>query len=180
MKKILYFVTFLISLPSLSYEEVYLTPEKFINKSFSDQPEQHYFWLTKPHKAKVSTILGRKPSQIRIKYWGKGAQTAWILEEIGKEQPITVGITIEKDRIKSLNVLIYRESRGYEVKQSFFTEQYIGATLDNQLDLSQNIDGITGATLSVRALNKLARVALYLHQQSPFGQDEQTAALDQS
>ncbi|WP_340679580.1 FMN-binding protein, partial [Paraglaciecola sp.] len=35
-----------------------------------------------------------------------------------------------------------------------------------ELQLNQHVDGITGATLSVRALNKLARIALYLHQQS--------------
>ncbi|NVJ60695.1 MAG: FMN-binding protein [Gammaproteobacteria bacterium] len=180
MKALAALFLLMLSFPSFSNEEVYLSPDKFIDKTFSEEPEQHYFWLTKPHKSKVSSILGRKPNQIRIKYWGKGVRTAWILDEIGKEQPITVGITVEEDKIKGLHVLIYRESRGYEVKQSFFTEQYIGATLDKKLDLTQNIDGITGATLSVRALNKLARVALYLHKQSPFSRHEQTAALDKS
>jgi Na+-transporting NADH:ubiquinone oxidoreductase subunit NqrC len=31
--------------------------------------------------------------------------------------------------------------------------------------LDRHIDGISGATLSVNAINKLSRLALYLHQQ---------------
>ena len=35
-------------------------------------------------------------------------------------------------------------------------------------ELDRTIDGISGATLSTRALTKLARLALYLHQRSAF------------
>ncbi|WP_069472977.1 FMN-binding protein [Candidatus Marithrix sp. Canyon 246] len=72
----------------------------------------------------------------------------WILEEIGKKKPITTGIVINKGRIERFKVLIFRETRGWEVCYPFFTNQFKGNSLNN----FSHIDGISGATLSVRAL----------------------------
>ena len=68
-----------------------------------------------------------------------------------------------KWEILEVKVLIFRESRGWEVKYPFFTDQFKGATLVSDNNLDRKIDGITGATLSVNALTKLGRIALLLH-----------------
>lgn len=171
-------VIFIVNLFSLlaAAEEVYLEPSFFIQQQFTETPETKYFWLTKEHKLKLTEITGHKPSKLRIKYWVVGQKSAWILEEIGKEQLITTGISVENGKIQALQVLIYRESRGYEVRQNFFTEQYIGASLDKSLNLDQTIDGITGATLSVRALNTMAKSALYMHANAVTNEEQKTAA----
>jgi len=96
-----------------------------------------------------------------VRFNRKGEHTVWILEEIGKYKPITVGISIRAGEIEKLKVLAYRESHGWEVKQDFFTRQFIGARLSKKWRLDEDVDGISGATLSVRALKKLARLALY-------------------
>ena len=70
---------------------------------------------------------------------------------------------IAKGELKTISVLVYRESRGDEVRHAFFTDQFKNAILTEQYQLDKHIDGITGATLSVRALTKISRVALYLH-----------------
>jgi len=59
-----------------------------------------------------------------------------------------------------MQVLAYRESRGGEVQQDFFTKQFKEARLTENDKLNKKIDGITGATLSVWALQKMARLAL--------------------
>ena len=47
----------------------------------------------------------------------------------------------------------------------FFTRQFVGLTLQaSNSQLSETIDGVTGATLSVKAVKKSARFALLLHQ----------------
>ena len=89
----------------------------------------------------------------------------WILEEIGKEKPITTGIVVRNSQIERVKVLIFREVRGWEVRHDFFTEQFVSAQLDSSHNLDRYIDNVTGATLSVRAVTKLARLALYLHEQ---------------
>jgi len=63
--------------------------------------------------------------------------------------------------IQDVKVLVFRESRGWEVKYPFFTDQFNQVQLNNEKELNKHIDGISGATLSVNALRKLARLALY-------------------
>jgi len=64
-------------------------------------------------------------------------------------------------------VLIFRETRGGEVRYPFFTDQFAGIMLGRDTLLSREIDGISGATLSVNALVKLTRLALLFDQQVP-------------
>ncbi|HFB64933.1 MAG TPA: FMN-binding protein [Aeromonadales bacterium] len=142
---------------------VYQQPAEFLSDVFQKEvPEVNYFWLTGDKKNAVKNILGHAYSKLRLKYWIKKDRIVWILDEIGKEEPITLGIVVKRDHIEQLKVLIYRESRGEEVRHTFFTSQFKGITLDKNKRLSQSIDGITGATLSVRALKRLSRLALWL------------------
>lgn len=149
-------------------EEVFRTPEAFVSDAFGgDVPKPKSVWVTKKRKPAVTAIFGHSHGPKRFRYWGRGERTAWILEEIGKVKPITTGYLVESGQIREVSVLVYRESRGWEVKHDFFTDQFIGATL-NGADylLDRGIDGISGATLSVNALTRLARLALYLHGQT--------------
>ena len=149
-------------------DEVYLAPADFVAQAFADgEPGAvRMLWLTAEVKPGIKAILGRDYGGLRLRYWARGDRTAWILEEIGKVKPITTGIVVEQGRIVRLQVLVYRESHGWEVKHPFFTDQFRDVTLTTEQTLSAPIDGITGATLSVNALRKLAHLALYLHERA--------------
>lgn len=150
--------------PALA-EDVYLPPDEFLARTFEgDVPDPQVIWLSGSRRDVVEEILGHAYRGVRVRYWQRDARTAWILEEIGKERPITTGLVVDQGALHRIRVLIYRESRGWEVRHDFFTEQFYGATLTDERRLDRSIDGISGATLSVRALTKLARVALYLHE----------------
>lgn len=145
---------------------VYLEPELFLKQVFADDlPKPDKIWTTKKVNADVYKILGHDLDVIRIRYWDDGTKTAWILEEIGRDKPITVGFVIKEKKIEQVNVLIFRESRGWEIKYPFFTDQFKQATLIDKNKLDRKIDGISGATLSVNALTRLARLALYFDTQ---------------
>jgi len=142
----------------------YQTPDAFISESFEGvTPKAKVLWLNKEDKATVAEILQHKYNRMRIRYWRVNDQTVWVLNEIGKEKPITIGIHVKQSRIAHFKVLTFRESRGDEVRHEFFSQQFINATLNKDNKLSQNVDGITGATLSVRATTKVARLALWLN-----------------
>lgn len=148
---------------ALALENVLQDPQEFIQEAFAgDVPKPDVIWLTQDLAAAAADIMGHRLNVLRIRYWQRDRRSAWILEEIGKERPITTGIVIANGEIERIKVLIYRESRGHEVQYAFFTEQFRGATLETDRQLDRPIDGISGATLSVRALTKLARLALYL------------------
>ena len=144
---------------------VYQKPDDFINQVFDGKPPKvAVLWLSKDLKQQITDILDHKYKGLRVRYWQQENRTAWILEEIGKEKPITTGLVINDGQIELVKVLVFRESRGWEVRHDFFTDQFKKAKLveDNQLD--KHIDNISGATLSVRALRKLAQIALLLDQ----------------
>lgn len=143
-------------------EEVFLEPSAFISESFDGAPPDPAILMITGERRKVaSQILGHSPTTIRVRYWKKNNRSAWILEEIGKVLPITTGITIHNGVLDAVKILIYRESHGSEVKHKFFTKQFENATLNEQNELSQDVDGISGATMSVSAIKRLARLALY-------------------
>lgn len=152
--------------------ESYQSADAFLQEVFATHPPSpQVLWLKGDIRETAAAILGHPYPGLRIRYWKQDARTAWILEEIGKEQPITVGMVVGPAGMELLRVLDFRESRGWEVRYPFFTDQFegIGLTADRQLD--RHIDGISGATLSVRALKKLARLALYLTLQTPAAND---------
>lgn len=129
-------------------------------------PEADVLWLTPALRQRAEAILGHPFAALRVRYWRQDGQTVWILDEIGKEQPITAGILVRAGRIADVKVLAYRESRGGEVQQSFFLRQFKDATLASPQDrLNRRVDGITGATLSVRAMQNMARLALLFDSQ---------------
>jgi FMN-binding domain len=142
-------------------EEIYLAPDAFLKTAFSDLPKPAMLWITPDVKAEAGKILGHPPTKLRERYWSDGMKTAWILEEIGKEELITAGFVVDNGKIDQARVLIYRESRGMEVRYPAFLNQFQGVELSNGHQLSRRIDGISGATLSVWAMSKMARQALY-------------------
>ena len=147
----------------------YQSNEDFLKETFGETGfEKKVFWPDSNIQAAMEEILGHKYKGLRVRYWINAGKTAWILDEIGKDKPITTGIVIDNNRIERVKILAFRESRGWEVKHEFFTDQFKQASLakenvseENQLDRS--IDNISGATLSVRAVSKLSRIALLLH-----------------
>ena len=154
-----------LSTPALLYAaSVYETPAEFLNRAFANSlPEPDVVWLSGDRKSSVRQILGHDYPALRVRSWCQSGRSAWILDEIGKELPITVGIIVDKNYISSLRVLTYRENRGGEVATPSFTDQFNGVALDGNDTLNIKIDGISGATLSVQALTGLAGMALFLH-----------------
>lgn len=150
-------------LAGVAVAEVYEAPRAFLDRAFTGSvPAPRVLWITRALRPGVRAILGHDLGVLRLRYWARGTVSAWILEEIGKERPITVGIVVDAGRITRLAILEYRESRGWEVRRRAFTRQFDGAGPGAGDGLDRRIDGITGATLSVRAVRRLARLALFL------------------
>ena len=141
--------------------EVYQEPGAFVAEVFGSIPAPKVLWLTREIQVRAAAILGHPPAQLRQRYWSRGDKSVWILEETGKEELITAGFVVVDGRIDHVRVLVYRESRGQEVRQSSFLKQFKDAKLAQGNLLDHDIDGIVGATLSVAAMERMARLALY-------------------
>ena len=144
----------------------YLSTEDFLARAFPEgAPAPESLWPSSELRQRLADVLGHKPG-LRFKYWGVPGKTAWILDEIGKDRPITAGVIIADGVIQDIRVLTFRESRGWEIKYDFFTQQFIDMWLSAEDQLSGKVDSITGATLSVKAMKRMARAALLLHEHS--------------
>ena len=144
---------------------VYMTQDQFLTQAFKDVPAAKTYWIQAADKARGLKLLGHPVAGLRTRYWQVGNKTAWVINEIGKEQPITIGVVVEGGKVDFVDILTYRESRGYEVRHDFFTRQFKGAALKGD-KLTKRIDGISGATLSVWAVTNVSEWALYLHAQA--------------
>jgi hypothetical protein len=147
-------------------DTVYLSADDFLNQTFSELPPPSVLWLDNPTQEKLTTVLGHRYAQARLRYWRAAGKTAWLLDETGKEYPITAGFVVTDNRIERAQVLVYRESRGEEIHLPGFLRQFIGMRFEGD-KLSRKIDGITGATLSVNAMQRMAQAALLLNQIAP-------------
>lgn len=150
---------------SVSARGVYQTDKDFLTETFNDNvPKSKVIWVKGEQKQAITDILGHPYTGLRIRYWQQQEKTAWVLEEIGKVEPIIFGVVVSGDKVDNVRVLEFRESRGSEIHYPAFTRQFQGAGLEGQ-QLDRTIDGISGATLSVRAISAVVRLALYLHTQ---------------
>ncbi|MGI9239241.1 MAG: FMN-binding protein [Verrucomicrobiales bacterium] len=160
-------LTLALNVSAHAAERVYKKPSDFIRSAFGGAiPPTSVISLSGEVKARAKKILAHNYRESRVRYWKQGERSVWILEEIGKTKPITTGFIVEGGRIRSVEILIYRESHGWEVSKPFFTKQFSRASLKSGEQLSARIKNVAGATLSVRAVSKLARLALYLDSQS--------------
>ena len=164
MKRILILFLLVFSAQSFSADKVYQSPEDFLALTFGTAPEPQRITLSKDLGKAVKKILGHRYKKIRVPFWQSGCRTAWILEEIGKERYITSGFVVNSQGLEKVKVLIFRESRGWEVKHDYFGAQFVNAKLTKKHRLDKRIDNISGATLSVGAVTNKSRMALLLHE----------------
>jgi Na+-translocating ferredoxin:NAD+ oxidoreductase RnfG subunit len=68
---------------------------------------------------------------------------------VGKHEYITVAIGINPNgTVKQIEIMDYRESYGYEVRDASWRAQFVGKSTSSPLQLGADIKNISGATLS--------------------------------
>ena len=85
-----------------------------------------------------------------IKAWkASGGGWFFIDEVVGKHELITYALALNADgSIRQIEIMDYRESRGYEIRTPGWRKQFVGKTIKDPLQLNQDIGNISGATLS--------------------------------
>ena len=102
--------------PAHAREQVYMRADDFVASAFPlRSPQAQALWITQELRRELAEQFGWQPG-LRVRYWRQGTRTAWILDEIGKDKPITAGILIDSGSIEDVQVLVFRESRGWEIR----------------------------------------------------------------
>ena len=68
---------------------------------------------------------------------------------VGKHEFITVAVGINANgTVKQIEIMDYRESYGFEVREAAWRKQFVGKSANSPLQLGADIKNISGATLS--------------------------------
>ena len=154
----------------MGFEEVYLTPEDAAKLMFpnSERIEQSVLTLTADQKATVEERIGWHFPETSFEcYVGRtnGTVDGWALVQntIGKHKPMTYMVGVDpQGEVVNVEVLVYRESRGSEVRTARFNYQYEGKTVYDPIRINRDIINISGATMSVRSMSAGVKRALVL------------------
>jgi Na+-translocating ferredoxin:NAD+ oxidoreductase RnfG subunit len=142
-------------------EDVFLTEDEAARLMFpkSERISQEVIHLTPERKRTVEERIGwHFPEEKFAAYIGKTEDRvdgyALVQNTIGKHKPITYMVGVDPDGgVLNVEVLIYRESRGSEVRTKRFNAQYEGKTVWDPIRMNKDIINISGATMSVRSLS---------------------------
>ena len=175
----------------LAHAEVFLTEDEALKLMFpkSGNIRKDLIRLTPEKKAQIEDRIGWKfPEELFEVYIGEtGAQIdgyALIQNTIGKHKPMTYMVGIDHTgHVLNVELLVFREARGSEVRTKRFNVQYEGKTVLDPVRLNKDIINISGATMSVRSMTAGIKRGLVLVDEfylKPVGLGSDTVATKKS
>jgi len=166
-------------------DDLYLTEAEAPAAVFptADRFERRGIPATEDLRARVAKRLG----DFRVSMWEASYKVATAfrgdtrlgraieVEEIGKHRAITFVVGVDEQReVAGVAVMAYREAYGGEIRSRRFLDQYLGKTLGDPLRPGQDVQNITGATLSARAAGRAVKKAIAVLEE--IGDPESAAA----
>ena len=144
----------------MTYAEVYLTEEDALKLMFpqSERIRKEVLKLSSEKKLQIEERIGWKfPEESFEVYVGEaGTQIngyALVQNTIGKHKPMTYMVGVDSTgHVLNVELLVFREARGSEVRTKRFNVQYEGKTAADPVRLNKDIINISGATMSVRSM----------------------------
>lgn len=109
---------------------------------------------------------------------------AMVQNTIGKHKPMTYMVGVDgQGSVSDIELLVFRESRGSEIRQKRFNSQYEGKTVLDPVRINKDIINISGATMSVRSMSAGIKRVLVLVDEfylKPAGRGSDTIATRKS
>jgi hypothetical protein len=145
----------------MNMAEVYLREEDGIKIMFpkSERIRKDVIRLGSEKKSLIEERIGWKfPEESFEVYIGEtGTQIdgyAVVQNTIGKHKPMTYMVGVDNQGfVSDIELLVFREARGSEVRQKRFNAQYEGKSVLDPVRINKDIINISGATMSVRSMS---------------------------
>ena len=154
----------------MTHAEVFLTEEDALKLMFpqSERIQKDVLKLSPEKKLQIEERIGWKfPEESFEVYIGEtGTQIngyALVQNTIGKHKPMTYMVGIDNNgHVSNVELLVFREARGSEVRTKRFNVQYEGKTVLDPVRINKDIINISGATMSVRSISAGVKRVLVL------------------
>ncbi len=131
--------------------------------------------LDPPLRARLAQRLGYAPARDRYTIFvaqtkGRVDGYAVIDDEVGLHQPITFATRLSpRGMVERVEIMVYREPRGDEVRDARFRKQFEGRTAQDPMRLDRDIDAVSGATISSASIAVGVRRAAVLVEELAIG-----------
>jgi len=138
-----------------AYAKVYFSVEQAQQAIFPGaRLVEAFVTLTDAQKREIERRTDVNVRSREIHAWKVEQGGYFVVDEVvGKHEFITYAIGLNADgSVKQIEIMDYRESYGYEVRNAKWREQFVGKTSASALKLEKDIQNISGATLSCRHL----------------------------
>ena len=165
--KILVGAALLAPIPHIAYAEVYLTEQQAADILFPDvKLEPSWVDLTPQEIKTIEKTSGKKWLSPRVRVWWGPDKEALIIDRVlGKHEFITYAVALTPDgTVKSVEIMEYRETYGYQIRESQWRQKFIGKTLANPVKLDKDISNISGATISCLHVTDGVRRVLHTYE----------------
>jgi Na+-translocating ferredoxin:NAD+ oxidoreductase RnfG subunit len=144
----------------LMHADVFLAEEDALKLMFpqSERIRKEVLKISPEKKLPIEERIGWKfPEDSFEVYVGEtGIQIdgyALVQNTIGKHKPMTYMVGVDNTgHVLNVELLVFREARGSEVRTKRFNVQYEGKTVLDPVRLNKDIINISGATMSVRSM----------------------------
>jgi len=136
-----------------AYATTYLTVEQAQQVIFPGAKlTEAFVTLTPAQRHRIEKTTGVDVPYKEIRLWRVSGGGFFIVDQVvGKHEFITYALGLNADgSVKQIEILDYRESYGYEIRNQNWRHQFVGKTTADPLRLDQDIMNISGATLSCR------------------------------
>jgi len=145
-------------------------PEDVLRDSFPDAEfNRDTRLLTEPEKSRVAEMSRQdKPRALVSRYvvsrGDKAVAYAYLDKHKVRTLPEVLMIVLDAEGVlQDIHVLAFREPQEYLPRAGWY-EQFVGKTVDEEIRMKKNIDGVTGATLTSRATTQCARRVMVIHE----------------
>ncbi len=145
---------------SAQASEIYWSRTDLLKSFFAKSAHVTYksFTLDQAQESRLTKELGYAPNPSQTIYIGLDADArvtgyAFIDNQRGQHEPITFGVLIDpQGRARRVEVMVYREAYGDAVREARFREQFRDKTDRDPVREGQDIQAVSGATISSQAL----------------------------
>ena len=122
--------------------------------------------LTEAQRDKMRALSSvREPFKSERIWRTEGGDWFIIDEVLGKHEMVKYALAISANgSIKGIEIMEYVESYGYEVADATWRQQFVGKTSGSTLKLKQDIQNLSGATLSCKHLTDGIKRLMVMHE----------------
>ena len=174
-----------------NHAEIFMTEEDAVKIMFpkSERIRKAVLRLSQGKKEAIEERIGWKfPEESFEVYIGETGDTidgyAMVHNTIGKHKHMTYMVGVDtRGACTDVELLVFREARGSEVRRKRFNAQYEGKTVSDPIRINKDIINISGATMSVRSISAGVKRVLVLVDEfylKPAGMGSDTVAAKKS